>query len=446
MRKIAILFVFCIVVLAGHSQSDPPVFAPYPSIVDTLSYPDSAQRFLYQPRIVGQGVEHEGYTAPDRGNLIQRFIIDEPTELWGIAGTVLNDTVRRWKNQILYYYYPEQNYDENHLLNAQFFLYEEKNGVITAVDSIPIDTIRNPKHAYDYMPGVDQIPPFPLLEGTFNKHQTYYYGMETELTGPDTIYIGYGGWQPTNQAILFPAMMFMASAQYNPRIVWKMDLWRGGLEDIPTGEYSWWGGLFPMIRRLDMSRDTIHHSCPPPTNLSVLDYDGEGSVTLSWNSEAAHSRWQLHIVSVTDSTEAAIDTTVSVPFVTLEGLAPQVEYRAYVRALCEDDDSVVYSLWSRGVDVSYTVGIGTASESGKVYIAPNPADDRLQLSSYYGIESVELYDMRGRLMKEYRYGRELVNTYENMRVTMDINQLSRGTYIAVVHTLFGIVTRRVVKQ
>ncbi|MCR4829159.1 MAG: T9SS type A sorting domain-containing protein [Bacteroidales bacterium] len=332
--------------------------------------------------------------------------------------------------------------------HVHFFLYEEKNGVIRAVDSILIDTIYNPKHEFYYIPS-DQLGQgvYPLLEATFNKHRTYYYGMQTELTGPDTIYIGYGGWQNPNRAFRFPASVHLTVAKYEPRIYWISHKWtNGAFEEFNTGDYSWWGGLFPRIRRLNMNQDTIQRTCPPPTNLSVLDYDGEGTVTLSWNSEAAHSQWQLRLVNADDSTAAATDTLCNTPFIMLGGLSPQVHNRAYVRALCQEDDSLIYSFWSQGIDVNYTAGIATAEGNGKVYVTPNPADDRITLSSYYGIERVGLYDMQGRLVKEYRYGKEMTDTYENMSVTMDVSQLTRGTYVAVVHTLFGIVTRRVVKQ
>ncbi|MCR4829158.1 MAG: T9SS type A sorting domain-containing protein [Bacteroidales bacterium] len=435
MKKITLIIFLCIVALAVRAQS-----YTFPSIVDTIGYPDSAHVMLYQPRNIRQGVEDVGQSLI-LGNLLQRYIINEPTELWGISGTVNNDTILQWYYHIL---------NPPKLEYVYFFLYEEKNGVIRAVDSILIDTIYNPKHLFYYVPNNETDPnwgSWPLLEATFNKRQTYYYGMQTGLTGPDTIYIGYGGWQNPNRPIRFPADIWKAVAKYEPRIYWLRHKWNNGsFEEINTGDYSWWGGLFPRIRRLNMNQDTIQRTCPPPTNLSVLDYDGEGTVTLSWNSEAAHSQWQLHLVNVDDSTAAAMDTLCATPFIMLGGLSPQVHYRAYVRALCQEDDSLIYSFWSQGIDVNYSAGIATASENGKVYVTPNPADDRIMLSSYYGIERVGLYDMQGRLMKEYRYGKEMTDTYENMSVTMDVSQLSKGTYVAVVHTLFGITTRKVVKR
>ena len=378
--------------------------------------------------------------------MLQQFIIDEPLELWGISGTVMNDTIMQWMLKYL-----PHDFGEYTLPNACFYLYEKHNGVISMVDSIHIDTIHNPKHVFYYVPPEAEgswFGSFPLLEATFKKNQVYYYGMHANETGPDTIYIAYGAWTDPNQAVRFPGDILKTAAKYEPQIHWlRHRRWtNGAFEEINTGEYSWWGGLFPRIRRLDMNHDTIQRTCPPPTNLSVLDYDGEGTVTLSWNSEAAHSQWQLHLVNADDSTAAAMDTLCATPFIMLGGLSPQVHYRAYVRALCEEDDSLIYSFWSQGIDVNYTAGIATASENGKVYVTPNPADDRIMLSSYYGIERVELYDMQGRLMKEYRYGKEMTDTYENMSVTMDVSQLSKGTYVAVVHTLFGIITRKVVKR
>lgn len=84
--------------------------------------------------------------------------------------------------------------------------------------------------------------------------------------------------------------------------------------------------------------------------------------------------------------------------------------------------------------------MATADEemNGSVSVYPNPVTDEFKISSDYKIESIELFDMNGKLIRT-----ALVNT--NISV-QDVHSLNKGTYIVRIRTDKGTVVQKIVKK
>ena len=73
-----------------------------------------------------------------------------------------------------------------------------------------------------------------------------------------------------------------------------------------------------------------------------------------------------------------------------------------------------------------------------VAVQPNPAHERVAVTSSFGLTAIEVYDSRGRQL--------LSAPASGFKVTLDISAWSRGTYLLRILTPLGPTTRKVIVQ
>ncbi len=118
-------------------------------------------------------------------------------------------------------------------------------------------------------------------------------------------------------------------------------------------------------------------------------------------------------------------TTVNVTAAnaTLTGLQAETAYDVYVRAICDDQNS---SIWSTVVTFTTAqIGINTVSGNNQVAIYPNPAENNttISVSGVEGDVTVTIIDMNGRTISTYTM--ECSGDCEKM---MNVDGLAAGSY------------------
>ncbi len=79
-----------------------------------------------------------------------------------------------------------------------------------------------------------------------------------------------------------------------------------------------------------------------------------------------------------------------------------------------------------------------AELSAICYLYPNPAKSSFKVLSHYNIESVQVFDISGRLLKE--------QTLRYFEGQIDIGDLPSGTYIVKIHTSKGTAEKKLIKE
>lgn len=204
--------------------------------------------------------------------------------------------------------------------------------------------------------------------------------------------------------------------------------------------------LFPIVQ-IDTSfayPDTIPFVCPEVDGFRVGDAS-DGSAVLMWNSNSEHQSWQISIASQGEEPEdAIIDSVITHTFFMKTQLDSCVEYRAYIRALCEHRDSIYYSEWSDPVTIyicdttGTEEGFDTADDESRTYLMPNPAKDRVTIMSDCIINSVEVFSPNGAC--------QLRTATNSCPVELDTSLLPAGQYIVVIHTDKGTYSKKLVLE
>src|SRR5690606_40186313 len=89
------------------------------------------------------------------------------------------------------------------------------------------------------------------------------------------------------------------------------------------------------------------------------------------------------------------------------------------------------------VTVKIVLGLNDLDLTSLKYY-PNPVETELTVSYKAPINSLEVYDLTGKLIK--------VQTYDSNNVRLDVSSLSSGTYMIKVHTSVGSQFIKIVKQ
>ncbi|MEE0992218.1 MAG: T9SS type A sorting domain-containing protein, partial [Bacteroidales bacterium] len=72
------------------------------------------------------------------------------------------------------------------------------------------------------------------------------------------------------------------------------------------------------------------------------------------------------------------------------------------------------------------------------YLVPNPTRDYFKALSHYTIESVQVFDLAGKLLIE-----EKLNHFEAL---IDVSDFTAGTYIVKINTVKGSVEKKMIVQ
>ena len=168
----------------------------------------------------------------------------------------------------------------------------------------------------------------------------------------------------------------------------------------------------------------------------------DSSVTLHWTPGSWDTQWEVcYGPSGTmpgDST--AIVTTV--PSLVLQGIAADSHYVAYVRSKCTVRDTT-WSDWTDSISIFVPTApappiedIASVEARAGVDLQPNPAAATALLTAAVPLTAVEVYTAAGTLYKRL--------PATGLSVSLDVSAWPSGTYLLLVSTEAGTVTRRLV--
>ena len=201
----------------------------------------------------------------------------------------------------------------------------------------------------------------------------------------------------------------------------------------------WRFAIYPIID-LDFDTTIEHEHCQRVTSLAVVE-STDSTATLMW--DAVNSvRWEVKYGMVGMDEENYRVLPSSVPTITLRGLVAGVQYKVYVRGWCPCDSS--WGAWSEPKTFSLRhggdeQGIAEVCDLDRyTHLMPNPAHGVVSVVSSLRLERVAVYDLSGRCVVEQEAS--------GISEVVDISSLAPGTYIAALHTSYGIATKKLVVQ
>ena len=202
---------------------------------------------------------------------------------------------------------------------------------------------------------------------------------------------------------------------------------------------QWRVAIYPIID-LDFDTTIEHEHCQRVTSLAVVE-STDSTATLMW--DAVNSvRWEVKYGMLGMDEENYRVLPSSVPTITLRGLVAGVQYKVYVRGWCPCDSS--WGAWSEPKNFSLRhggeeQGIAEVCDLDRyTHLMPNPAHGVVSVVSSLRLERVAVYDLSGRCVVEQEAS--------GISEVVDISSLAPGTYIAALHTSYGIATKKLVVQ
>ena len=200
--------------------------------------------------------------------------------------------------------------------------------------------------------------------------------------------------------------------------------------------------------------DTDSFGCPEVEGFGFAGMMA-GSPTFTWTPAAEHRLYQLAYGPY----DAPLDSLQVVEtdnyFLELSdpSLSRDVYYQARLRAKCHHacpvHDTVMWTAWTDPVyfytgdnmpDTTHHHGEpeGIAEVNGPVHfaLAPNPAKERVEVVTPCGVKGIEVYDSYGIRWREFPAG----------TTDFDVSDWAKGTYVVVIRTLAGSVTKKLVVE
>ena len=192
------------------------------------------------------------------------------------------------------------------------------------------------------------------------------------------------------------------------------------------------GWSAPVWFDLDNMQDNL---CAQPEEILIENLT-DTSAYISWSAQNEETEWLLAYgyPGFDPNTEGNTLTVEGEPEVTLEDLQPDKDYQVYIRALCNVQN---LSSWTNPEEFS-TLNVKTIDKpSTALKIYPNPTTGILNLQSEMGLESYQLYDLQGRIVKQGK----LIDTQ------IDLSGIDNGLYFLRVRDQAGNVENlKVVKE
>ena len=209
-----------------------------------------------------------------------------------------------------------------------------------------------------------------------------------------------------------------------------------------------WMLVFPIIEVVDTSFANAP-ACPRVSGLFSRGNNTD-TVTVQWSYDNLHTEFELSygregmrpeegtIITLHDTNRWQFtDTTYrDTPMVT------------YVRTVCREYDTLRWSNWGSPIywhlhhQGSNHEGIAVPDDQSDlarfVQLMPNPANNRALVISSYGIEGIEVYDLKGNRVLEQK-GAERGTT-----AGFDVTGWAKGAYVVLVRTPAGTTAKRLV--
>ena len=216
--------------------------------------------------------------------------------------------------------------------------------------------------------------------------------------------------------------------------------------NVSTGHSNlmsgYWGGFFPIIQPERISCEA---------SVAEVVETGEDYAVLSWGMDGDSCQLSIAPYDVPVDSGMVIDLTTD--SYTATSLDSGVYYAARLLTQCSHrchihDDTLVWGGWGAptlfylGSEEPDTTGIGIqrVEQAPEMEISPNPTTGTLTVRCGAEIESVELYDMQGRVVSGQW------SVAGGQCVVLDLAALPAGSYIVVVNTPQGKATRMVERR
>ena len=242
--------------------------------------------------------------------------------------------------------------------------------------------------------------------------------------------------------------------------LWKMYHYttRGVPSLFPLLQWHWVpSNQFLMILPIIAVVDTTFNAppCPEVAGLFVLG-NYTDTVMVQWAQDSLHDEFELSYgregIAPEDGTIVTLHDTTRWQFTdTSYSDTPMV---AYVRTVCREYDTLRWGEWGsvrwrlhHEVDTSHSdtthhEGIEVPDDrsdlSRFVRLMPNPASGSVVVMSSYGIDGLEVYDVRGEQVLE------LSGVGRGTSAGFDVTGWTKGTYVVSVRTPAGTIAKRLV--
>ncbi|MNK25709.1 Fibronectin type III domain protein [compost metagenome] len=174
--------------------------------------------------------------------------------------------------------------------------------------------------------------------------------------------------------------------------------------------------------------------CSAPFNLVVTEIT-DTTAEVTWENSGTSTSWELEYgpkgFTLGEGTIITVNTT---PEVTLTELDDNQEYDVYVKALCTEGSAIV----GPQIFITDTTSGINDSEITKAILYPNPVTDMLNIESNNTIDTIEVYNIVGQLMKK-----QSVNSDS---ATIFVSDLSEGIYMVKAFSGKNVGTYKVIKK
>ena len=210
-------------------------------------------------------------------------------------------------------------------------------------------------------------------------------------------------------------------------------------ERVNCRKYLGFINLFPIIDTgFSCSSLVSMDSCTAPENLHIT-LNQHRTVTVAWDHISFDGSWDMLSLKESDSAASATITTHNIPFASFSSDDTNSWFVAKVRTICDSS----YSDWSDtirfrvkgGLTVEYPESIESLVDE-LTYIMPNPASEKVTVSSSFGILRIGLYSVSGKTVVE--------KEVKALSTDLDISSCPPGFYIVRIQTNRGIVSKRLV--
>ena len=401
------------------------------------------------------------------GDLLQYNYVERDVDVYGIAvwGHLFGSTGNRFTTPM----FPPDT----------LFLYEATPDTFQLMEAVVFDnTDTNALIGWVYQPRITNVYYSCLdsMNDTFNRNGYYcwnfyfdkpvrvadsFYVGASDNTGfwidwyieryenhideplPELVYPYYGVFGTNFMQINYDSTCWMPFFKKKVRINRLTDNWICRSHGLRLGE---WGNheqrLFWMIVPLIATYDTTWivdtPACTPVYRVRMLSRFGN-TIMLQWDHDGTHEEWQLSYgpQGTPPDSGTMVDCTVNRWQYEDTGGVPMV---AYVRTVCSELDTIRYSDWSEGFEwflSPFDISVDeTGDVASQVTLRPNPATEWVDMLCPLRVTGVDVYGMDGVL--QYRM-QEGVSGFA-------VRDWAKGTYLLVVHTAAGRVTKKLVVE
>lgn len=243
-----------------------------------------------------------------------------------------------------------------------------------------------------------------------------------------------------------------------PPILWKiLDLSSYPPHDLVWENYESRQFLMvlPIIRIIDSG-----NICPPVSGLFMRN-NYTDTVSFQWANDT--DTYSQYVISYGPAPflpeEGTFDTILSNRWSFSDTNFLDVPMELYIRRICYDYDSVRQSSWNPPLhfqihhiptdttsnpdtNTHQPEGITLPEEGNSldqyVRFMPNPASNVVFVASSLHIEHIEFYNVKGEKVTDFSPNGTIFQ--------LDVSPWNKGTYVALIHTSSGIVTKRLVVQ